>query len=192
MIIINSTPRNGFSLTELVLVMVFVGVMSSLSLIVFGDQLAKSEHKNNVNKDASWLQSIQNKAVEQNKVCVIKIEKSAQRAVADTSFVAIATTEYCTGISPYKFSATINTLNPDPLSTTCKSDPNDPNTMYIIFPPSGAIPCGGEILFQSEVLRNNDAEFEFRCVNITTPLGVIRQGLQTQETPESCDYTKSF
>lgn len=36
---------NGFSFTELVLVLVIVGVMASLSLVVFSDQLVKGRHK---------------------------------------------------------------------------------------------------------------------------------------------------
>ncbi len=181
---------NGFSFTELVLVLVIVGVMASLSLVVFSDQLVKGRHKKNTSNDASWLQSIQNKAVEQNKICLIRIEKATNKAFAEdnTSFPSIGADEYCTGIGSYQFNATIDTFL-DP-SLSCGSDANK---LYVIFPPSGVVPCGGEILLKSDVFRNGNSQI--RCINIVPPIGEIKQGLQTQAvltSGGSCDYTNTF
>lgn len=183
---------NGFSFTELMLVLVIVGTMASLTLVIFSDQLAKSRHKKNVANDASWLQSIQNKAVEQNKVCVIRVDKAASKAIPDVStFSAIDSNEYCNNISSYEFNATIDSFAPP---YDCSSDANN---LYIIFPPSGVVPCGGEILLKSDVLKQGKSEgqSEIRCINILSPIGQIRQGLQTQALQESggsCDYTNAF
>ena len=183
---------NGFSFTELMLVLVIIGAMASLSLVVFSDQLAKSRHKKNVANDTSWLLSIQNKAVEQNKVCVIRIDKATSKAFVDnSSFSAIDADEYCNNINSYEFNAAIDSFAPP---YDCSSDANN---LYIIFPPSGVVPCGGEILLKSDSLKqgSSNGKSEIRCINILSPMGQIRQGLQTQAIQESggtCDYTNAF
>ena len=166
--------------------MAIIGIMASLSLVVFGDQVAKSRHKKNVSNDTSWLQSIQNTATKQNKVCVIKINKLESKALPDNSFSSISPDEYCDNISPYEFLAAIDVLRPSP---GCGSDSNN---LFIIFSPNGVLPCGGELLLKSDTLRNGQSEI--RCINVLPPLGVIRQGLQTQATAsgESCDYKNAF
>lgn len=182
---------NGFSLTELVAVLALIGAMLGLSLVVFRDQVIKAQHKKDVNTDAIWLQSIQNKAAEQNRICAIRIIKSttpnnADIAQAYTGFTSIASNEYCTGIAPHRFNSKIQQLavGAQNLNSVC---PSDSNNLYLIFPPSGAVPCGGEILLESEPLR--DGSTKVRCLNILPPLGIFREGIQIGGT---CDYTNAF
>ena len=183
--------ESGFSLTELIIVMATIGVMLGISLVVFRDEVIKAQHKKDVNTDAAWLQSIQTKALEQNKICAIRIEKAASAADTDvaqsyTGFASISSDEYCTGIAPHQFNASIQQFSADSqnLSSVC---PSDANNLYLVFPPTGSVPCGGEILFESEALRNGTTKV--RCINILVPLGLFREGLQIGG---SCNYTNAF
>ena len=177
-------PTNaGFSLLELTIVVAIVGILSGLSIVTFSHQLRKERLKASTRDAVSWIESIQSKAIQQNKICEITINKQLNTAsMTSDAHSEVAAEDRCTGISTYPLESAITSLTPDPSSSsTCLLSTGN-ETLRITFTARGTLPCGGEIRLISEDNKTT------RCINLTAPLGVIREGLLNQGSG-SCDYT---
>lgn len=179
-------PTNtGFSLVELTIVIAIVGILSALSIVTFKQQLRKERLKADTREAMSWIKATQGKAIQQNKICEITINKqlntASQTQEAESNIAAV---DRCADISTYTLDSTIHSLTPDPYSSSSCLIGTDSNALRITFTARGTLPCGGEIRLISEDSKTT------RCINLIAPLGVIREGLLKQGSG-SCDYTSA-
>ncbi len=175
----------GFSLVELTIVVAVVGILSGLSIVTFSQQLKKEQLKADSREAISWIRAIQSKAIQQNKICEITFSKELNTASqTEESESDVTAVDRCTGISPYTMESAIQSLTPDPYSSSTCLLPTSIDALRITFTARGTLPCGGEIRLTSKDSATT------RCINLIAPLGVIREGLLKQGSG-SCDYTSA-
>lgn len=174
----------GFTLLELMVVVAIVGILSGLSIVTFGRQLQKERLKEASRDATTWLQDLQAKAIQQNKICEIVID--AQLGTA-TSLAgqesSLEPGDRCDDIGSYRFKVSIDSLTSDGQSSSTCPLAEEEGRLRITYTARGTLPCGGEImLIGADGLRK-------RCIHLSAPLGVIREGPQRGET---CDYTSAY
>ena len=181
----NIRNNSGFSLVELTVVVAIIGIMSGLGIVTFRQQLNNENLKATSRDAVSWLESIQNQAIQTNKICEITINKTLNTATSTAAADSIVNqSDQCTDINSFTFESSISTLTTDPNNGTSCSIGTSNDALRIIFTARGTLPCGGEIQLISEDNKKR------RCINLIAPLGLIREGLRHQGS-ESCDYTSA-
>lgn len=175
----STRPRSnrGFSLLELVIVIVIVGILSGISITTFGRNRSKEELKQASREGVAWLKQVQSRAIQQHRICAVTIGQQSASAVATPSSVStLQESEQCIDIGSHSFNSPIILLKSDcPFS-------DDSQSLNVSFTARGTMPCGGEIHLES---RNKNNQ---RCISLLAPLGVIREGPKIQG---QCDYTSA-
>ena len=172
--------HKGFSLPELMVVVAIVGILSGISIASFGRNYKNEALKRDTREASAWLRDVKSKAVQQNRICEITIDRSLGTATqTNSSDSGIATGDRCEQLGSYSFKTPISTLISD---SQCLRDDNN-NKLLISFTARGTLPCGGEI-------RITDGDYsETRCIKLISPLGVIREGPEQQGI---CNYANSY
>lgn len=175
-----STTNKGFSLPELMLVVAIVGILSGISITSFGRNYKQEALKRDSREASAWLREVKSKAVQQNRICEVTIDRSLGTATqTNPSDSGLAAADRCEQLGSYSFREPISTLISD---SQCLWDDNT-NKLLISFTARGTLPCGGEI-------RLTDPKYSTtRCIKLVSPLGLIREGPERQGT---CNYTNSY
>jgi len=172
--------HNAFSLPELMVVMAIVGILSGISIASFDRNYKQEVLKQDSRKASAWLREVKSKAVQQNRICEVTIDRSLGTATQTNPIDSgLAAADGCEQLGSYSFKAPISTLISD---SQCLWDDNT-NKLLISFTARGTLPCGGEI-------RLTDTKYSAtRCIKLVSPIGVIREG---PEQRGICNYTNSY
>lgn len=176
----------GFSLLELLVVVIIVGILSGLAIPSFQRNWRQERLKAATREAATWLEDVRLRAVQQSQMCVVEIIDDS--AVLQAKSGANA----CTNIAPLSLRTKIQNAQQlvlcsqaelTPSNTSCTSNHSQATPTEIVITPRGTVFQGGLIKFHfSESVSN-------RCIAITEPLGMIRQGI---ERSTGCDYNTAF
>ena len=109
----HSLNCEGFSLLELMVVVAIIGILSSLSVVTFSNQFKKEGLKEASRDATSWLKDLQAKAIQQNRICEIVIDKTSGTQPRLTSAHPLSEAEQCTAVSTYSFKTPIHALLQD-------------------------------------------------------------------------------
>ncbi len=171
--------HNAFSLPELMVVMAIVGILSGISIASFDRNYKQEVLKQDSREASAWLREVKSKAVQQNRICEVTIDRSLGTATqTNSSDSGLAAADRCEQLGSYSFRAPISTLISD---SQCQWVDNS-NKLLISFTARGTLPCGGVIHLTD---TKNSAT---RCINLLSPLGVIREGPEQQGI---CNYTNA-
>ena len=187
--ILKREKRNGdagFSLLELMAVVVIVGILSGLAIPSFQRNWQQERLKAATREAATWLEDVRLRAVQQSQTCVIQVIDST------ATLQPISDTNSCTNIRALNLRNTVQNAKqlarcsqtvPIPSNEECNSKSAQATPTEITFTPRGTVSQGGLIkLHFSETIPN-------RCIAITQPLGMVRQGI---ERSTGCNYNTAF
>lgn len=187
--ILKRQKRNGnagFSLIELMVVVIIVGISSGLAIPSFQRNWQKERLKAATREAATWLEDVQLRAVQQSQTCVIQVIDSTATLQPSPN------TNSCINISTLNLRNTVQNAQQlvlcsqaalTPSNLECSSNSSQIAPTKITITPRGTVSQGGLIkLHFSETIPN-------RCVAITQPLGMVRQGIARST---GCDYNTAF
>lgn len=176
----------GFSLIELLIVVIIVGILSGLAMPSFQRNWRQERLKAATREAAAWLEDVRLRAVQQSQICVVEIIDES--AILRTKSGANG----CTNIAPLNLRTKVQNSQQlvlcsqtelTPSNTSCTSSQSQATPTEIVITPRGTVFQGGLIKFHfSESVSN-------RCIAVTQPLGMIRQGI---ERSTGCDYNTAF
>ena len=182
---------SGLTLTELVIVALLVGVISSLALVSFGRNVEEERLKAASKATVEYLKTTLIFARQSRQSCTVSINHT-------TSSLSITNPNDCAGRPSITLTNAIeglNTLticgssNSSKSSMTCNANNNGSDTnegggqsnqTLITFTPRGSVSEGGLVKLHSAKAKRT------RCVAVTSPIGLIREG---REQSSSCDFT---
>ena len=181
----------GLTLTELVIVALLVGVISSLALVSFGRNVEEERLKAASKATVEYLKTTLIFARQSRQSCTVSINHT-------TTTLSITNPNDCAGRPSITLTDAVeglNTLticgssNSSKSSMTCNANTNGSDTnegggqsnqTLITFTPRGSVSEGGLVKLHSAKAKRT------RCVAVTSPIGLIREG---REQSSSCDFT---
>ena len=176
----------GFSLIELMAVVIIVGILSGLAIPSFQRNWQQERLKAATREATTWLEDVQLRAVQQSQTCVIQVIDSTATLQPSTN------TNPCINISTLNLRNSVQNAQQlvlcsqaalTPSNVECNSNSSQTTPTEITITPRGTVSQGGLIkLHFSETIPN-------RCIAITQPLGMVRQGI---ERSTGCDYNTAF
>ena len=180
----------GFTITELVIVVLLVGIISTLILIAFGRNTEEERLKAAAKAMTQYLQTTLIYSRQTRQTCTVDIEHS-------TKIISIADVNSCDGRPTINLLNAVSNLsdlricgsnNVSNILMPCDDNIDGSDTLgeeqstrtRIIFTPRGSVSQGGLIKVYSPNAQRG------RCVAITQPVGMIREG---RDLKAGCNFT---
>ena len=171
--------RSGFSLIELVVIVGIVGILAGVGTASFFKTSEHERMRNGSRILSAWLEDQRRKAIQNSSACDITVNYQSQITESTCDFDGLTETLNLR----IEISESRLTLLDD--QGNLPADAAD-NTQWS-FSPRGTTTAGVELR-----LRLDDSEDgSQRCINIMTPLGLVRQGRLLQGESE-CDFTTAY
>ena len=177
---------NGFTLIELLIGVVIIGILSGIGGVNLQQRWDKEQLKVASRAAVEWLEDTRMKAIQQSQTCVVSINDASTQLEAST----VENGNNCIELTNLDLLSTVPNLNQ--LKICSQSDINTssscgsgtaPVVTDIVFTPRGTVALGGLLkLHAGDTITN-------RCIAITQPLGLIRQGIENSGT---CNYNTAF
>lgn len=191
--------KTGFSLIELLVAILILGILSGLSIILFRRNVQDEKLKAAVLTTTTWLEDARKVAIQNDTSCLVTIDNSTETLTItkdstnpifdDCEAIKISNLRVKDDIegasSIIQCSKTLTTEeeegNPSDASVDCESDTDD---VSIVFTPRGTTAQGSVLIDFSTPAGNQK-----RCLLILSPTGQIRPG---KSTGGACDYTTAY
>ena len=158
----------GMTLVELMVTMVVAGILSGIAISNFVQPWQRQRLDSAAKELTAWLEERRIQAIQTSSNCIISINASqAQLAAASDNSCG----EF--GLLDLRNSTT----NSQSLSLDSTDDVDE-----LLFTPRGTSTTTAELSLSLP------AESRQRCINITSPLGLIRLGRRLSAS-DACDYT---
>ena len=184
----------GFTLLELIITCILVGILSSIGIVNFSLTMNKERLKSSARSIENWINQQRVLAMQNGLTCEIQINQNTTQL---TSQIAnVIPPRPCNSSLTRPSILDINSAfkgNSNPLSISVQpltSDPNKPTGIKFSF--RG---------FSESFNLNSNKPFEIRlnyaglgpqrCIKIVSPIGLIRDG-HTTDSSSPCIYNKPF
>ena len=177
---------NGFTLIELMAVVSITGILAGIAIPLFQRNWQQERLKAASRETTSWLEDIRMRAVQQSEKCVVEINDDTailQPKTSTNECENIQTLNLRDKIANAKSLVICSQEQLEPSNTSCSANSSDTVPTEIVFTPRGTIAKGAliQLHFNSKIPN--------RCIAITQPLGIIRQGIKSSN---SCNFNTAF
>lgn len=185
-----SSNRAGFTLTELIIVVLLVGITSTMILIAFGRNTEEERLKAASKVMIEYLKTTLIHARQTRQSCTVSIDHASKEvAISNPNTCqnrpSINLLDSVEGLSALKICGS-STISNTQMACNSSVDGSDAvqgtprSTTQVVFTPRGSISQGALLKLYSTKAKRA------RCIAITQPIGLIREG---QQTPSGCDFT---
>ena len=163
------SKEQGFSLLELALVTVLIGLVGGISLPLLTRNLENEQLNAATKVAAAWLDDIRRQAIQNSTPCRVVVESTNTSLNGSCDDLANSS-------SSLKLSDEIQSKHPITLTRT------DTGTTEFVFTPRGTATSGAdlELSFAGSLLG--------RCLRVMAPLGLVRLG---QRIENACRFSSS-
>ena len=188
------TAQTGFTLTELLVTVVILGIFSGLSIATFGRNWRDERVKAATRETAGWLEEARRVAIQTSTPCRVTINRATATLIIDPN--ADDNYTYCAEdrLQPLSLRSTDKGTNDlqlctseittsDPASYSLPCTVAQSGSISLRFTPRGTAIDGTLIKIH---LDQANAD---RCIAVMSPLGQIRSG---RATTTGCDFTTAF
>jgi prepilin-type N-terminal cleavage/methylation domain-containing protein len=168
----SSYDNRGFSLAELLVTVVIIGIASSISIVSYLNIIRGQAEKSASIAVTDWIDNIRKRAMQQNAPCVIQVSSSGLQLTAATgtncgSFASLDLQALSTAGPQANFCFVAG----NPLSTSVSCDSGTSSiAQTITFSPRGTTAQQGIFAFAS-----NPSPGRY-CTILLQPLGILRSG----------------
>ena len=184
----------GFTLLELIMACILVGILSSISIVNFSLTMNKEQLKSSARSIENWINLQRALAMQNGLTCEIQINENTTQLTSQIANVMPSQSCDVSLGSPSVFnvSDTFNNQN-NPLSISLrqiKSDPNKPAGFRFSFRGfSENFNLSGNTTLEIRI-SHQDIKSQ-RCIKVASPIGLIRDGYTTNSS-SPCFYNKPY
>ena len=164
--------RAGFALSELLIIVVVLGILSATVIINSGREYNRDRLNAVATSFAAWLQLIQSTAKSENNGCTVTVTPAAN--LADGSALATVAPTNCTAESTFRIASSFGGTARYNISGPGSGTP-------LIFNRRGAVSATVDQIWTIELVGSGIQ----RCVQVTRGLGAIRVGVPAG-SPTTC------
>ena len=164
--------RTGFALSELLIIVVVLGILSATVIINSGREYNRDRVNAVATSFAAWLQLIQSTATRENNGCTVTVTPAAN--LADGSALATVAPTSCTAESTFRITSSFGGTARYNISGPGSGSP-------LIFNRRGAVNATVDQIWTIELVGSGVQ----RCVQVTRGLGAIRVGVPAG-SPTTC------
>jgi len=177
---------SGFSLVEMMIVVATAGILAGIAIPSFQRNLKQERLKAASQQTTAWLEDVRLRAMQQSKTCSIEISADNATLKPNTS------SNTCDNISQLNLRDEVENAQSlvvcsqselEPVSTDCSYNNTNTVPTEIVFTPRGTTSRGALIQLHIDPAISN------RCIAITQPLGMIRQGIKAST---ACNYNTAY
>ena len=197
-----TTKDTGFTLTELIIVIVIVGILSGISITNFSQRWAQERLLAASRHLQGWIDQQRRIAIQEGKACELSIDTAQAELRPSSSEITLnsdsSIPNACANQETFKVRKSVNNGSSIDLSVTPSnatalrfsfrghSEVVDKNGQRLTCPETSIGECDALVL--NLTLSGSTKK---RCVKVINPLGIIRTGV-SQSTSSSCSYSHSF
>ena len=187
-----SKNAKGFTLIELIVIMVIVGILSSISLINLSQPLKQQTLLTAARETHSWLNLQRSLAMKEGgQACVISIDAANATLDPSAENVVLSSGETlpnsCSSQTPFSIRDSVKNGSEINLSVA----PNSASTIKISFRGLTEVSTNNVNVNSLVLALNLAGSNKQRCIKILNPLGLIRTGWASANST-SCNYSHSF
>ena len=185
------TTQRGFTLTELLVVVALVSILSGLALVSLSNRWAQERLLAAARETHSWLEYQRRLAMKEGKACEIKIDTS--KATLDPTGSSLTlldgktVSNSCSSQAPLFFRSIV----PNGSSITLSTAPANATAVRFSFRGLSEITTSTGTSNELVLQLNQADSNKQRCIKIMSPLGLIRNGWAPVNT-SPCNYSNSF
>ena len=197
-----TTQDSGFTLPELMIVIVIVGILSGMSIANFSQRWAQERLLAASRHLQSWIDQQRRIAIQEGKACELSIDTAQAELMPSGSEIklnsGISIPNGCKNQEAFKIRESVSNGSSIDLSIT----PSNVTALRFSFRGHSEfvdkngqhLTCSEASIGECDTLVLNltlSGSTKKRCVKIISPLGIIRTGV-SQSTSSSCSYSHSF
>jgi len=174
-----SKAHNGFTILELVIATIVASILTGTAVASFFNNYERERMRSGSRVVASWLEDQRKKAIQNSVPCDITMDYPSQQINSLCDFSG----------APNETLDLRNELDDERLTIenhSSGSDPNADNATWS-FTPRGTSTAEIEL----RLILNSSEDATVRCIQILSPLGIIRQGRATSRT-DQCNFTSAY
>jgi Tfp pilus assembly protein PilE len=168
-------PQAGFTLTELMLIVVLIAILSGISIAIVPSSWRRERLNAAVTEFAGWLEEISRNTERNGTSCVVTLTTPLPLTLAPGGVMATVSPSSCSSNPSFRVPSTFGATS---------FSVNASNTTWT-YTPRGAITSSADIQVRLAFSGSNPV----RCVNVSGTLGLIRLGRNDSATSSSTACT---
>jgi len=175
--------NNGYTMTELMIVMVLVGIFSGIAIVTLSQRWAQEQLLAAARETHSWLDTQRRLAMKEGQACEITIN-TADASLDPTS----NTMSLSDGTSLSNSCSSQSALS---IRNTLTTSPSNASAIRFSFRGLSEITTSNGTSNELVLKLNQEGSNKQRCIKVLSPLGLIRNGWAAANS-ETCTYSNSF
>ena len=180
----------GFTIIELMVVVIIAGILAGIGIGHYQRNWKEERLKAIARETAVWLEDARLRAIQQSETCIIEIDdaNTALKALSsdrgnNCADISILNLKQITQNIDNLILCSDRSTSSNLICNSSYTNSQNDGITKIIITPRGTVAQGALIKL------NLDPSIKSRCISITQPLGLIRQGI---EKSSNCNFNTAF
>jgi prepilin-type N-terminal cleavage/methylation domain-containing protein len=183
--------HQGFTMAELMTVMVLAGILSGIAIVTLSQRLAQERLLAAARETHSWLDAQRRIAMKEGQACEITINTANASLDPTDTTISLSDGSSLSNSCSSQAALSIRDTVQNGSGITLTTSPNDANAIRFSFRGLSEVTTNTGTTNELVLKLNQPGSNKQRCIKVLSPLGLIRNGWATANS-ETCMYSNSF
>ena len=183
--------NNGFTMTELMIVMVLVGIFSGIAIVTLSQRWAQERLLAAARETHSWLDTQRRLAMKEGQACEITINTADASLDPTSNTISLSDGTSLSNSCSSQSALSIRNTVTNGSGITLTISPSNASAIRFSFRGLSEITTSNGTSNELVLKLNQAGSNKQRCIKVLSPLGLIRNGWAAANS-ETCTYSNSF